>query len=256
MKENLILGGNGFVGSNLRYLLPCSDVADSKNVSSFYSQSFRKIFCCAPQAKKWWANLNPQEDLGQIRNLIRDCQRLSAQSEFVLFSTVDIFDPPLGANETSTEHLSSQPYGQNRYFLEQELRNIFAEKLRIVRLPGLVGKNLRKNIIYDLLRSNNLHLIPLNSNFQWFNLDFLLDALSYLESNNTVVLNIATEPVPTRLIVDRWFPHLRECLDSHSNGPNYDIHTLYAKNSRPYLYDRKQVMDLHLACFIEKSLSA
>jgi len=256
MKGNLILGGNGFVGSNLGRLLPCADVADSKNVSSFYNQSFRRIFCCAPQAQKWWANLNPQEDLEQVRKLIRDCQRLSAQREFILFSTVDIFDPPFCLNEASTEHLSSQPYGQNRFILENELGTIFAEKLRIVRLPGLVGKNLRKNIIYDLLHHHNLHLIPLNSNFQWFNLDFLLDALSYLASKNIAVLNIATEPVPTRLIVDRWFPHLRECLDSHSNGPNYNIHTLYGKKSLPYLYDRRQVLDLHLASYIEKCLSA
>ena len=43
-----------------------------------------------------------------------------------------------------------QPYGKNRYYLEQWVKENF-EKYLIVHLPGLYGKNIKKNFIYDLI---------------------------------------------------------------------------------------------------------
>ena len=251
---DLILGGTGFVGSNLRPHFPLAAVADRKSISCFYGQSFEKVFCCAPQAKKWWANLNPQQDLREVEQLIRDCSYISVKAEFILFGTIDIFDPPIGVNELSEESFSEQPYGMHRYLLENRLREIYGEKLRIIRLPALVGKDLRKNIIYDLLHQNNLHMIPINSHFQWFNLEFLPDVLSFLTMKEFPVLNVATQPVSTRLIVDRWFPNLRFQLDTYSAGSYYNVHTLYGAGSLPYLYDKREILDAHLAPYIEENL--
>ena len=47
-----------------------------------------------------------------------------------------------------TENL--HPYGYNRYQLECWVREHFPEAL-IVRLPGLFGKNIKKNFIYDFI---------------------------------------------------------------------------------------------------------
>ena len=43
------------------------------------------------------------------------------------------------------------PYGRNRLHLERLVQDTYRDAL-IVRLPGLFGKNIKKNFIYDLIR--------------------------------------------------------------------------------------------------------
>lgn len=77
--------------------------------------------------------------------------RRIAPEKLVLISTIDVFENPQDVDETTrikTENL--HPYGYNRYQLECWVREHFPEAL-IVRLPGLFGKNIKKNFIYDFI---------------------------------------------------------------------------------------------------------
>ena len=40
-------------------------------------------------------------------------------------------------------------------------------------LPGVFSKNIKKNIIYDLIHNNNVSEINSDSIFQWYNLENL-----------------------------------------------------------------------------------
>ena len=55
---------------------------------------------------------------------------------------------------------------ENR-LLEKFVQSHFKNHL-IVRLPGLVGPGLRKNVIYDFLNDNNLHAIDSRGVFQFY----------------------------------------------------------------------------------------
>ena len=52
-------------------------------------------------------------------------------------------------------------------FLEKFVESHFPNHL-IVRLPGLVGPGLRKNVIFDFLNNNNLHAIESRGVFQFY----------------------------------------------------------------------------------------
>ena len=75
--------------------------------------------------------------------------------KLVLISTIDVFKNPKNVDENSeidTEDLHA--YGYHRYLLECWVRENYPDAL-IIRLPGLFGKNIKKNFIYDYI-----HRIP------------------------------------------------------------------------------------------------
>lgn len=73
----------------------------------------------------------------------------------MLISTIDVYKNPVDVDEdTVIDTDGLQAYGLNRYYLEQWVEEGFPDHL-IIRLPGLYGKNLKKNFIYDFI-----HMIP------------------------------------------------------------------------------------------------
>ena len=69
----------------------------------------------------------------------------------MLISTIDVFKSPLGVDENSTIDVSGlAAYGYHRYLLECRVRENYPDAL-IIRLPGLFGRNIKKNFIYDFI---------------------------------------------------------------------------------------------------------
>ena len=61
---------------------------------------------------------------------------------------------------------------KNRKMLEYFVKNNFQNYL-IIRLPGIFGTGLKKNVIYDLMNKNELQKIYSNDYFQWYDLEFV-----------------------------------------------------------------------------------
>ena len=148
-----LIGYTGFVGQNLMsdsYLYKYN----SKNINDIIGKKFETIICAGIRAEKFLANAYPEADLQAINGLIEVLKQVECK-RFVLISTIDIYKNPIGVNEESrviTEEL--HPYGLNRHYMEEFVRNHFEDYL-IVRLPALFGKGLKKNFIYDMI-----HKIP------------------------------------------------------------------------------------------------
>ena len=84
----------------------------------------------------------------------------------VLISTVDVFKNPYLADEnTPVEMEGLSAYGLNRRRLELFVQEHFANVL-IVRLPGLVGRWLKKNILFDFHNNNQVEKIDSRGVFQ------------------------------------------------------------------------------------------
>ena len=151
-----LVGCTGFVGSNI-----CVS-AGSRIENRYHSRNIEQAFGTEPdlliyaglRAEKYLANTMPEKDMEQIRQAEANIEKI-APKKLVLISTIDVFKTPKGVDENSevdTEGL--HPYGYNRYLLETWVREHYPDAL-IVRLPGLFGRNIKKNFIYDCI-----HVIP------------------------------------------------------------------------------------------------
>lgn len=150
----ILVGNTGFVGSNICSNETFDGLYNSTNVQEAYGTNPELLVYSGVPAQKFIANKFPEKDFEIIKGAIENIKKINPQ-KIVLISTIDIYKNPENKDEDSiieTEGL--EPYGKNRYYLEQWVKENFEEYL-IVHLPGLYGKNIKKNFIYDLI-----HIIP------------------------------------------------------------------------------------------------
>ncbi len=153
-KMKALVGVTGFVGSNL--------FSEGKFDAAFHSQNIRDAYGLKPdllvyaglRAEKYLANQFPDKDWGLILQAQENIRKI-APAKLVLISTIDVFQNPSGAYEdTAINDDGLQAYGRHRYLLECWARQNSPNAL-IVRLPGLFGRNIKKNFLYDMI-----HIIP------------------------------------------------------------------------------------------------
>lgn len=162
-----LIGYTGFVGSTLLKQRSFEFRFRSVNISEVKGPKFDMVVCAAAPAQKWIANREPDADRQKIEGLIAHLRTIQCKT-FVLISTVDVFKVPVGVDEdTPVNETDLQPYGLHRRLLEKFVESHFANHL-IVRLPGLVGSGLRKNVIFDFLNNNNLYAIESRGVFQFY----------------------------------------------------------------------------------------
>lgn len=152
----ILVGYTGFVGSNIYDAAKdqIDAVYNSKNIEQAYGTNPDLLIYAGLRAEKYLANNAPQKDMELIFQAQENIRKINPK-KIVLISTIDVFKTPVGVDEESeidTENL--HPYGYNRYQLELWVREQYPDAL-IIRLPGLFGKNMKKNFIYDYI-----HLIP------------------------------------------------------------------------------------------------
>ena len=202
---NALIGHTGFVGSNLLAQQEFGAMYNSSNISSIRGRSFSHVICAGATALKWWANKNPAEDRARIQALMDDLQSITAE-RFTLISTIDVYANPIDVRESDQPApMALHPYGVNRLALENFIASQFPVH-HILRLPGLFGDGLKKNVIYDMMSGNMLDLINPHSSFQWYPLDRLSADIAVIEKLRLQLINIATEPVRTGMIQERFFP--------------------------------------------------
>lgn len=149
-----LVGNTGFVGSNLASAYEFTDLYHSKNIGQAYGTEPDLLVYAGVRAEKFLADREPERDLQTVKEAFSNIQRINP-GKLVLISTIDVYKTPVLVNEeTAVETEGLNPYGRHRYMLEQWVREAYPDAL-IVRLPGLYGKNIKKNFIYDFI-----HVIP------------------------------------------------------------------------------------------------
>ena len=113
----------------------------------------------------------------------------------------------------------------------------------VVRLPGLFGKGMKKNIIYDFLHNNLLDKINNGSVFQFYNLEHLWQDIQSAIKHDLKVVNFATEPTSVAEVATTAFDFE---FTQTQNAVKYDIRTKYYQlfdGIQPgYLYNKSQVL--------------
>lgn len=190
--SKMLVGYTGFVGSNLAQQIKFDYLVNSKNISEFVGSEVDELIISAGDARKWLANKEPENDLVHINKLFSDVSKIKPKS-VMLFSTVDVYENKDGVYEGDFE-VAKQPYGRHRWQFEQRVKEHF-ENVRVVRLPGLFGNGLKKNIIFDIIVGKDISGFNPDSAFQWFHLNDLKKIIQYCEHNNVSELNVTSEPV-------------------------------------------------------------
>lgn len=145
-----LVGRTGFVGSNLWASGAFDAGYHSSDVQEAYGLRPELLVYAGVRAEKYLANQDEEADWAHVSTAI-DNIRAIAPKKLVLISTVDVYPMPAGVDEASPIAVDDlQPYGRNRYRLEEVVREEYPGAL-IVRLPALYGKNLKKNFIYDMM---------------------------------------------------------------------------------------------------------
>ena len=145
-----LVGYTGFVGSNIYAAGKIDAAYNSKNIEEAYGTCPDLLIYAGLKAEKYLANNSPEKDMELIRQAEENIIKINPK-KLVLISTIDVFKIPKNVDENSvidTENL--HPYGYNRYQLELWVREHYPDAL-IIRLPGLFGKNIKKNFIYDYI---------------------------------------------------------------------------------------------------------
>ena len=150
---DILVGYTGFVGSNLCRQHGFTGLFNSKNISEAAGTAPDLCVYSGVYAEKFTADKFPETDLMHIGQTLENIKKIKA-ARLVLISTVDVI-PAINAEDiyedTRYKPDTLSPYGRHRLFLETEIRRLYPDTACIIRLPGLFGRGLKKNFIYDLI---------------------------------------------------------------------------------------------------------
>jgi hypothetical protein len=114
----------------------------------------------------------------------------------------------------------------------------------VVRLPGLFGDGLKKNIVYDLLHGNRVDQIVPNAVYQFFDLATLWDRIAAALGGRLRLVNFATEPTSARDVAREAFGVALSAAE-RPDAPRYDLRTRHARlfgAADGYLQERASVL--------------
>lgn len=222
-----LIGYTGFVGSTLLSQRSFDALYNSSNIDEIRGREFDFLVCAGAPAAKWKANNEPEADLANICRLTEALAATRAASA-VLISTVDVYASPAGVDEdTPVNPETTQPYGRHRFHLEQFFAGRYGDAA-CIRLPGLFGKGLRKNFIFDLMGNPDaLHLTHADSVFQFYDMSRLSSDIDRVLASDIPLINFATEPVSARAVAERCFSR---SFENRTAAPPvwYDMRTRHA----------------------------
>lgn len=240
---NALIGYTGFVGSTLLKQAAFESLYRSTNIGEINGQSFDTVVCAGAPAQKWIANREPEADRQKIEGLIAHLKTITCKT-FVLISTVDVFKSPIGVDEdTPIEEAGLHAYGLNRHLLEKFVEGHFPRHL-IVRLPGLVGPGLRKNVIFDFLNDNNFNAIDSRGVFQFYPMVNLWYDIQTAFDAGLKLVHLTAEPISVADVSSQGFGKPFE--QAKANSPSfYDMRTRHAQffsGNGHYQYSRRETI--------------
>jgi nucleoside-diphosphate-sugar epimerase len=198
-----LIGSTGFVGGNLQRQMAFDDGFHSRNIDSLAGGRYALLVCAGAPAEKWRANQAPEADQASLARLTGALEQVQAD-RVVLISTVDVYPSPIAVDEaTPIDPTGGQPYGRHRLALERFVQARFQST--VLRLPGLYGPGIKKNVIFDLLHGKPIDGLAPDSTHQYYDLARLGRDLETALARGLSLVNLATEPVTVRDIAARGF---------------------------------------------------
>ena len=146
-------------------------------------------------------------------------------------------------SEIKIENLHS--YGKHRRDLEIFVKNKFKSHL-IVRLPGLVGENLRKNAIYDFKNNNQINKIDSRGVFQFYPIKYLWSDIKKALNLKINLIHLTAEPICISDVAKSCFG-INHYNITGKEPANYDFRSNYSEMmslNKNYHYTREDVIGI------------
>lgn len=229
--KTALVGCTGFVGGNLAAEHSFDGMFHSTDIEQAYGTSPELLVYAGMPAAKYLANKEPEKDWKVAENAFNNIEKIRPR-KLVLISTVDVYAYPQGVDEsTPADFEQPQAYGRNRARLEKMVHERWPDAL-IVRLPGLFGKGLKKNFLYDFLHRTPEMLKE--GLYKELSCKSSLVKQSYAPSQNGFYKRIAQGEQAQ--ILEDWFAHNdfnALCFtDSRASYQFYDLSCLWNDLSR------------------------
>lgn len=188
-KSLVIIGSRGMVGSGLtQYLKPYFSVTgiDRENYNEYRGQTFDILINANGNSNKVWANKNILGDFEASTVSVYKTLFDFPCKTYVYISSSDVYENHATSKTTSEEMIINpenlSPYGFHKYLSECIVKN-FTKNYIILRCPMILGTNLKKGPIYDIL--HNLRLfVSSDSAFQIITTNELAQIIYFLLSSN------------------------------------------------------------------------
>ena len=241
--SDALIGYTGFLGSTLLKQTSFETLYRSTNIDQIIGRSFEFVVCAGATAQKWLVNKKPENDLKGIQSLISHLKTIKCK-KFILISTVDVFKFPVDVDEnTPADETGLHPYGLHRRLLEKFVESNFHNYL-IVRLPGLVGPGLRKNVIFDLLNSHNLEMVESRGVFQFYPTVNLWLDIQVALAQRLNIIHLTAEPISVATVAHKGFG-MNFSQELPPPPASYDFKTRHADlfgKDMPYQYNQAETL--------------
>lgn len=243
LPKRALVGWSGFVGGALAPRVRSVARFRSTDIEQLAGADVDEVVCAGAPAEKWRANADPEADWAGITRLVQALDASRATS-CVLVSTVDVYSDSRGADEaTPADTGQDQAYGRHRALLEEFVTGRFEDAL-IVRLPGMFGPGLKKNLVYDLIHQPEARFAHEAATFQFYDVRDLWGHVLLARDAGLTVVNLATGPVSSAQVARECFGVDYRCDDRPQVG--YDLRTRYAAElagrEGPYLRSGDEVL--------------
>lgn len=217
-----IVGHSGLVGSYIKSMFPDAHNFNSQNIGEIRGRSFDLLFLSTLPAEKWKANKFPEADFETVQSVSSHLDSVSS-GKTLLISTVDVFENPVGVSEDDVPSFSNSiGYGPNRLEFERFVKSHFGNSWTL-RLPGLVGQNLKKNVLYDLRHGKPVSEVAINSQFQFYPLSRMKDDLDIVLRSDPGLLHLVAEPLTLQEIADYLGINGKLFASPSANAPKYEV---------------------------------
>lgn len=247
-----IIGANGFVGSAL--VEHCHrEGRDFRAVTRDNYDSFKGTSCdllinANGNSKKFLANKDPRLDFTlSVESVLKTTQDFSFK-KYVHLSTCDVYtnttSVAFNAEDVQIDISKLSHYGANKLMAESVVRH-YCPSWAIFRLGGMVGANLSKNPIFDLLYGEKL-FVHLDTKMQFLNTSRVAEILfsTHERFTHQIVNLAAATPISLRDIyslipVAHQRPGILATVPDDAKPFVYEISTAKIAQATPIAIDTR-----------------
>lgn len=242
MNKKILIGHSGLIGHTLKKKIVFDYEYNSENIDRYTPENGCDLYLSCLPSSKWLINKNTRKDIENIISIVNIIADFNYNNVY-LISTIDVYNKtPLESNEDVEPIFTEFSYGSNRYLFEKMIKqHVNYQNLKIFRLPALFSEDIKKNILYDLIYNNNVHLINKNSYYQWYNLNDLVDDIDFYSKKypNELIFNLYNEPLNSEEIINLFPQHINNVIHSE-NKILYNYKTKFSTNG--YIKSKDEIL--------------
>ena len=169
MQKVCIIGAEGLLGSEIFFRLQKIITFELCPIQSSNINQYDKFECdllinANGSSRKGWCNENPKESMHINCISTYEYIKKFKPKRYILISSIEVYSNLEKLSTTreidaNTNHSLISNYGLHKLVTENIIRKYYSDYL-IIRLPALLSKKLKKNVVFDIVNNRNLFISP------------------------------------------------------------------------------------------------